>query len=223
MERPDLFKVASGEPDFYEVLKHLELNARFFGSATEDPPKEPNTDVAYIRILSEQLKVTYESMGPPTVGNESTRSEFASPFVKIAVASLDSRNVSLSKKHSTSEGTIEYIARDGPNIVLIVVVGDDNWEQGRLRLLREMYSVYRERACGVYGGVCTGDAWEFLFYSKKTGWEYYGVFLPFPKRLDSDVYEYEKACKEVFFILRGMIKGRGIVIREVDLREPCVV
>ena len=211
MERHDLFSVMSGETDLYNVLKYLKLNVRFFGSVTEDPPKEPNADFEYIRILSEQLKVTYESVGPPTVGNESTRCEFASPFVKIAVASLDSREISLKKKHAASGSTIEYVVRDGHNIVLIVVVGDDNWEQGRSRLLREMHTVYHECVFSddlkVYGGVCTGDAWEFLMYSKKSGWEYYGVFLPFPKRLDSDVSEYEKACKEVFFILRGMIKG----------------
>lgn len=223
MEKPDLFKTASGGSgysslDIEKVVRFLGLDIRFFGSNTKNPPKEEDVDDKYLDILSQDLQITYESIGVPTVGNESTKCEFISPFMKVAVASLKTRKISLKKEYVIKGefvgGPVEYVVREGNKILLVVEAKKDDWGQGRAQLLMEMYEAYQLNMKNntlfsdykMYGAVCNGDMWEFISYSKDDKWKYYGTFRPFPRNLDSDVAEYRNACKEVLFILRAMIK-----------------
>lgn len=216
MEKPDLFKRSDGKTGFSSL--DFDKVLRFLGSSPCDPPKNCDIDDMYLRILSEELIITYKSIGPPTVGNESTKCEFVSPFMKVAVASMGNINISLRKEYSIKgeivAGPVEYVVVDGEKILLVVEAKKDDWTQGRTQLLMEMYEAYQMNmknnialeSYKLYGSVCNGDTWEFISYSNNGGWKYYGRFQPFPRDLDSDVLQYQKECKEVLCIIRGMIK-----------------
>lgn len=222
MEGPNLFKTSGSSGysslDFEKVVRFLNLDVKFFASIAAEPPKDENVANNYLSLLSHVLQVTYISMSPPSVGNES-ECEFISPFMKVAVASLKARKISLKKEYVIKGefvgGPVEYVVLDGKKILFVVEAEKDDWNQGRAQLLMEMYEAYhknlRDNATSInfklHGALCNGETWEFISYSKTNGWNYYGTFRPFPRNLNSNLTDYQNACKEVLFILRGMIKA----------------
>lgn len=187
-------------------MEKLDEVMKIFGSFTQDLPKDQHVDDKYLRILSEELLITYKSIGPPTIGNESTKYEFVSPFMKIAVASLQLNKILLKREVSIKGELIEYVAIEGNKILLVVVAKNDDWTEGRTQLLIEMKKTISPTNHKLYGCVYNAGIWEFISYSENSGWKYYGTFQSLPRNLESDILIYKEECKEVFYILRGIIK-----------------